>query len=172
MCTKSPPPKHLILGVGGNDLMDKDPGSCAKSMEGLIQCVRQQSASTEIHILPAFERLNNSQYNAKVSRFNEKLKQLCSSTECRFIENPVINSRSRALYSDGIHFSELGMKSFARVIKTHLNPILGMKPYSEYTRDNIPRDRPRGGRRGTSTPRQRSVNDVLQELAKLITKEH
>jgi hypothetical protein len=80
------------------------------------------------------------------------------------------------------HFSPNGKNSFVRIVKTHLNPILGMKPYSEYVRSQNPGRRTPGIRQTRGKPGQPQNNkrlqgqkqnnykpgELLKELAKLL----
>ena len=38
-----------------------------------------------------------------------------------------------SLYSDGVHFSDAGKRHLVRIIKFHLNPFIGLKPYNNYS---------------------------------------
>lgn len=58
LCASHKLPKHLIIGVGNNDL-DKTPtNSCVAEMKRFIHSVRNKSNNCNIHILPTFERVN------------------------------------------------------------------------------------------------------------------
>lgn len=49
------------------------------------------------------------------------------------MKNRHITSRSRHLFEDGIHFSKAGTIELARMIKTNVNELLGLKPYQDYS---------------------------------------
>ena len=88
---------------------------------------------SDIHILPAFERVGEQAFNRKVKEFNDEIKVFCEKkSKCSFIENGIIYGYKTNMYSDGIHFSALGQKNLVKILKTHLNTRLGLKPYSEY----------------------------------------
>ena len=90
-------------------------------------------------------------------------------------------SADQSLFTDGTHFSPNSKRSFVRIVKTHLNPILGMKPYSEYARSQTPSRRTSGNRQTRGKPGQPQNNnrpqgqkrnnykagELLKELAKL-----
>ena len=125
--------KHIVFGVGSNDLAKKETSSCVDEMKSLIEKTKVSHDSSKIHILPAFERVDEFDFNKKVKEFNENIKHFCETDDrCMFINNSIIYGNKPQLYSDGIHFSELGQKSLVQIIKTHLNPLLGLKPYGEY----------------------------------------
>jgi hypothetical protein len=85
-------------------------------------------------VLPAFERVHNDTFNSKVDDFNQEIKNYCSSTEdIKFINNKLISSLDPSLYSDGVHFSDAGKRHLVRIIKFHLNPFIGLKPYNNYS---------------------------------------
>ena len=124
-CASHEIPKHLIIGVGSNDLQ-KMP-TCVTEMESSIHTVKSKSESCNIHILPAFERVNQGEYNDKVRQSNKDIGKLCQQYEnCYLIENSLISSAGQSIYCDGTHISQNGRKSFVRMIKSHLNPILGI----------------------------------------------
>ena len=73
-------------------------------------------------------------FNSKVDDFNQEIKNYCSSTEdIKFINNKLISSLDPSLYSDGVHFSDAGKRNLVRIIKFHLNPFIGLKPYNNYS---------------------------------------
>lgn len=86
--------------------------------------------SSIIHILPIFERCGDRAYNLKASVTNRKLENICEETEVHFIKMNKISSESPQNYTrDGVHFNNTGKKNLVIMIKQHLNPHLGMKPY-------------------------------------------
>lgn len=88
----------------------------------------------QVHVLPAFERVHNDTFNSKVDDFNQEIKNYCSSTEdIKFINNKLISSLDPSLYSDGVHFSDAEKRHLVRIIKFHLNPFIGLKPYNNYS---------------------------------------
>jgi hypothetical protein len=44
-----------------------------------------------------------------------------------------VSSLDPSLYSDGVHFSDAGKRHLVRIIKFHLNPFIGLKPYNNYS---------------------------------------
>jgi len=122
-----------VFGVGSNDLSEKETNTCVAEMKNLIQRTKISHKATTVHILPTFERVGEHDFNEKVMKFNKEIQQFCKKeSKCEFIQNNVIFGNNKAMYSDGIHFSALGQKNLVRIMKTHLNPILGLKPYTEY----------------------------------------
>ena len=65
-CSSHRLPKHLIIGVGNNDLDQKPTNSCVTEMKQLIHTIRSKSEDCNIHILPTFERVNQRLFNDKV----------------------------------------------------------------------------------------------------------
>ncbi|CAG2241077.1 unnamed protein product [Mytilus edulis] len=134
-CDSHSSPKHLVLGVGNNDLEKKSTSTCIADIKYFISAFLEKNEDTTIHVLPAFERVNKATFNSKCADFNTEMKWFCSQNEkCEFIENKLISSLDPSLFSDGIHFSNSGKKSLVRIIKAHLNPHIGLKPYEEYFR--------------------------------------
>lgn len=86
--------------------------------------------SSIIHILPIFERCVDRAYNVKASVTNRKLEDICEETGIHFIKMNKISSESYT--RDGVHFNNTGRKNLVIMIKQHLNPHLGMKPYDQY----------------------------------------
>jgi len=175
-CMSKNLPKHLILGVGNNDLDKNETSFCVREMTRLINFVRNKSKSCIIHILPAFDRVNKPEFNTKVQNFNNDVGNFCSQIDnCHLIENSLISSAHKALFSDGVHFSVSGQKSLVRIVKRHLNPFLGMKPYSEYIRgknkSSATNRRVQFGRNNNNrsglNDNNSKLNQILRELAKL-----
>lgn len=119
--------------VGSNDLSEKETNTYVAEMKNLIQRTKISHKATTVHTLPAFERVGEHDFNEKVMKFNKEIQQFCKNeSKCEFIKQKMIFGNNKAVYSDGIHFSALGQKNLVRIMKTHLNPILGLKPYTEY----------------------------------------
>ena len=69
---------HLVFGVGSNDLSEKETNTCVAEMKNL----------TTVHILPAFERVGELDFNEKVMKFNKESQQFCKNeSKCEFIQN-------------------------------------------------------------------------------------
>lgn len=93
--------------------------------------------SSIIHSLPIFERCGDRAYNVKASVTNRKLEDICEETGVHFIKMNKISSESPQNYTrDGIHFNYTGRKYLVIMIKQHLNPHLGMKPYDQFQKQS------------------------------------
>jgi hypothetical protein len=115
-CASHKLPKHLIIGVGNNDLDKKPTNSCVAEMKPLIYSVRSKSDNCNIHILPTFERVNQRSFNAKVRQFNKEIEKFCEqSDKCLLIENSLISSADQSLFTEGTNFSPNGKRSFVRI---------------------------------------------------------
>lgn len=70
-------PKHLIIGVGNNDLSNKPFEECKENMQSLVD---QLSNLTDcnIHFLQCFERVGQDHFNRDVSKRNHFLKETCN----------------------------------------------------------------------------------------------
>jgi len=124
-------PKHLIIGIGNNDISSRPLSECMEDMNALLQKLTSLQNCT-VHLLPCFERIGKETFNQNVSKMNILIKEFCEHLpNFHFVANPVpINSNKKSLYQkDGVHFSNNGQKAFVRMLKTHLNPYLGLKPY-------------------------------------------
>ena len=160
---------HVIIGVGSNDLTNRHPDWCTNEMELLIKDLRLQVPETNIHILPAFERLNNDPFNQDVNVYNEKIKLLCAKHGIKYIQNNSINTTNTHLYrDDGIHLNMKGCIALVRLIKTHMNTSLNMKPYEEY---KVPGKQRLTQNRNASGPRKQSGQpNLLENFIKLLLK--
>jgi lysophospholipase L1-like esterase len=119
--------------VGSNDLVRNTPDAIIEKMKDLIQICEQNLPRNQIHIMPAFIRLDNENYNKKLAVCNLKLLSL-QHDNIYIIENKEITDCNccRNLFDDGIHFSIKGTMALVGILKSHLNVRLGLKPYSEY----------------------------------------
>lgn len=132
---------HLIIAVGSNDLADRSPDWCITETEIMIKEVKTRLPTGNIHIMPALERVDHSMYNIEVDSYNNKLKLVCAKHEVQYITtNNVISANKPYLFAeDKIHFNIKGCKALVRIIKTHMNEVLDMKPYGQYQiRQNPP----------------------------------
>jgi lysophospholipase L1-like esterase len=62
--------------VGSNDLVRNTPDAFIEQMKDLIQICEQNLPRNQIHIMPAFIRLDNENYNKKLAVCNLKLLSL------------------------------------------------------------------------------------------------
>ena len=127
--------EHILLCVGSNDLATKSVDNTIRDMQNLLS--NHADPDVAVHIFPAIERVDSPKFNQKVTDYNDKLYVLCANyMNCSVIDLHNIAASSRNLFAkDGIHFNFKGRKELVKCIKTHLNPALGMKPYSEYVFD-------------------------------------
>ena len=152
--------------MGNNDLDKKPTEKCIGEMKSLLSAVRKQNQNTTVHVIPAFERVNKKMYNSKVRAFNEEITKVCDKLDkCMFIENGLISSADSSLFSDGVHFSVLGQKSFVKMIKSHLNPFIGVKPYQDYFRSPKKTAPKQLWKRDVNTSGE--VKKLLQQLVQL-----
>ena len=119
--------KPIVLGIGSNGLSTAD--RCISDMKDLLSHCKEKHPS--IHVLPAFERVNEGNFNGRVKLFNEEIKAFCAKDHnYEYIENRLIFSHNKSVFQqNGIHFTVTGQKCLARLLKSHLNPKLGLRPY-------------------------------------------
>lgn len=131
---KEKSPKHIIIGVGWDDLANKNPEDAALKFNKLVSV---KPKSSIVHILPIFERCEDRAFNLKASVTNRKQEDICEETGVHFIKMNTISSESPQNYTrDGEHFNNTGRKNIVLMIKQHLNPHLGMIPYDEYQKQS------------------------------------
>lgn len=128
-------PKHLLLGVGGNDLTTKPVEQVIDEMNSLVCSI---APGIQVHLLPALERVGNSEYNQKARRYNKLLATSHTNHQgnVSVIEISFSSSKPELFAPDNIHLNNKGRAALVRDIKSHLNPMLGIKPYREYKRDS------------------------------------
>ena len=115
----------LILSVGGNDVFRRDrrPVNVGALMEDFSDLLRVARSKTGrcvvIGILPR-KYCDQGVYN-QAGEVNRKLEELCRQRSCRFI-NPWCNffGMDGMYQRDGVHFSSLGSKVFARLVNLNL----------------------------------------------------
>jgi hypothetical protein len=124
-------PKHIILGIGSNDIENKNPENILQEIKELIASAPKNCV---LHFLPIFQRLGDVDYNRKVQKINGNLKNVCVSTDSDvyYIDEDRISQHKGNYAKDCVHLSNLGRKNLVCTIKGHLNPHIGMKPYHQY----------------------------------------
>jgi hypothetical protein len=167
-------PKHIILGVGCNNISNETPENVIRGFYKLIESAPQGSY---VHILPVFKRIGESDYNRKVDEVNQRLEVMCESrTQIRvfFVKKKTNLDHERNYARDGVHFSNVGRRNLVVTIKGHLNPFLGMKPYDQYRKSTY-RQEPQKQVPRSYTPvrHQRNrelpqIRDLLQQLSYLV----
>ena len=123
-------PKHLIIGIGNTDISSRPLSECMADMTVLLPKLTSLQNYT-VYLLSGFERIGKETLNQNVSKMNIAIKKFCEHhSNFHFVANPVpINSKHKSLYQkDGVNFSNNGQEAFLRVLKTHLNPYIGLKP--------------------------------------------
>ena len=160
---------HVIVAVGSNDLTNRHPDWCINEMEYLIKDLRLQIPESNIHILPAFERLNNDPFNLDASAYNEKLKLLCAKYSIKHIQNNSINTTNSQFFrEDDIHLNMKGCIALVRLIKTHINSCLNLKPYEQYKFPG--KQRQTQNRRSSGPAKQSGQSNLLENFLKLLLK--
>ena len=76
----------LLLSVQMTGQIRRHPDWCINEMELLIKDLRLQIPESNIHILSAFEWLNNGPFKQDASTYIEKLKLLCAKHGIKVIE--------------------------------------------------------------------------------------
>ncbi|XP_061171041.1 uncharacterized protein LOC133180580 [Saccostrea echinata] len=110
-------PKHLIIGVGCNDLSNENSEDVSLRFKEMIT---KNPTNCVLHILPIFERYGDSTYNQKVTETNRELQKLCEENGVNFIKMNKISSENPQNYTrDGVHFSNIGRKNLVIMIKQH-----------------------------------------------------
>jgi hypothetical protein len=123
--------KNIVLGIGSNGLSNSTADRCISDMKDLLSHCKEKHPSASIHVLPAFERVNEGNFNGRVKLVNEEIKAFCAKDHnYEYIENRLIFSHNKSVFQqNGIHFTVTGQKCLARILKSHLNPKLGLRPY-------------------------------------------
>lgn len=99
-CSSNSLPKHLIIGVGNNDLdKKKDTDMCIREMTHLLHSISRRSENCNIHVLPAFERVNQHAFSDKVYHLSSEIEKVCDNySNCEFIKNLLISSSDQTLF--------------------------------------------------------------------------
>lgn len=158
--------RHIVLGVGSNDLSIKTTTLCVNEMKTLIDDTKNSHTHSKIHVLPTFDRVKQSHFNRKAKEFNEEIQKYCENqSDVEFIlNNDIIGTNTSIFQDDGIHFNQLGKKYLVRILKTHLNPVFGLKPYNEYKTSNSTNKTPnRNYRQNHSYGRQNNDNQSYRQ---------
>ncbi|CAG2223921.1 unnamed protein product [Mytilus edulis] len=131
--------KNILVMVGSNDLShNKSPDILAEHLSTLKNLVNNRFPNTNIHVFPLFHRLNEELFNQDVDIVNTRLERLISNS-LSLVRNDNINVRNhRYCLTDGLHLSISGNFELVRAIKSHMNPVLGLKDYHNYNQsENI-----------------------------------
>ena len=89
--------------------------------------------SSKSNIVPVLPRLYNERYNREASAVNSRL-QVLISDRTSIVNLDDITTADRTLFNkDDIHLSKQGNLVLVRMLKTQLNPKLGLPAYSSYS---------------------------------------
>ena len=61
-----------------NDLSNSTADRCISDMKDILSCCKEKHPSASIHVLPAFVRVNEGNFNGRVKLFNEDVKTFCA----------------------------------------------------------------------------------------------
>jgi lysophospholipase L1-like esterase len=73
-CKYHTPPKHLVIGVGSNDLDKKPTNTYITEMKNLLSDLVANHIGTTVHVLPAFERVHNDTLIQRLTTSTKKLR--------------------------------------------------------------------------------------------------
>ena len=171
-------PNHLIIGVGCNDLTNKPTSMVIEDMNRMLQHI---TPTIRVHLFQAFERIHDVEFNQKVHKYNSELAKLMEKFKnVSIIKSDNIHGGKFNLYArDKIHFNQKGKIALVRALKLHLNPEIGLKPYTNYSQNphntrarrfnNQPKWKSMGPPRKDSTRNpQREFRELVQILAQLV----
>ena len=141
----------MLYIFGGNDL-DRANSSVDEVLNSFKEIIDKNLAKLpqegQIHIMPVLNRLKRDDYNIKAAQLNEKLKGL-TSERVHLINNGVpINPEAGFYESRGVHLNRAGLLEIVKLIKTHINPLLGLKDYKEYNTGSTPQNKSRSRSNG------------------------
>lgn len=126
--------KAVTFVVSSNDLARaKSVSLCQTEMEHLTKLTRSRMGKdTHIAISQVLPRTGWVTYNRKAEDFNARMKKFCERHANMYFvrQNNLCGVENRQ--SDGVHLRRQAVGKLVVNIKTVLNPLLGMKPVSEY----------------------------------------
>lgn len=120
---------NTVIVTGSNDLTDRSVEDVIEDTNNLIQYHEENFPNSKLHIFPAIHRLNNKPYNDKVNKFNKEIFKF-QSNHTSIIRNTELHELNPLLFAgDNVHFNKSGNLALVDVLKSHLNPVLGLLPY-------------------------------------------
>ena len=134
--------KETVLIVGSNDIGESSADTVFRKFRNIRDKFESKFPSCKLNIVPVLPRYNNESYNRNACVVNSKLQALASDNTS--IVNLDISPDDRILFNnDNVHLSKQGNLVLVKLLKTHLNPKLGLPPYSSYSQKDR-RSQPNG----------------------------
>jgi ribonuclease HI len=131
-------PKVLVLQVSDNPIENNELDSCKTQMQELLCLCRKKFGDAHICVSDSLPRKLKSaekqqNYDEKCAAFSTFLHEL---KDIHIIPHPKLVAVTDDLFRDGVHLTRKGLSLLVLDFKSIVNKLLGMKPVSEYIRDN------------------------------------
>ncbi len=156
--------KKVVLIVGSNDLDgQKSVSKTEVELDDLLRTTRQHMGSdVDILVSEVMPRTGRHVFNKKATDFNARVSRECDRTErLHFIpQRNIFDERNRY---DNIHLAYPAVPRFVRNIKSVLNPLLGLRPITEYQPLGGARSRSREGEADKDTQQQQPPQRQWQQ---------
>ena len=131
--------KETVILVGNNNLQHSSVDTVFRKFHDLGVNFKKKFPSNHLSIVPILPRYENDNYNSDASTVNMRLQELSSDNISIVILDGISPLESTQFNKDKIHLSNQGNLVLIRAQKTHLNPKLGLPPYSSYShREDTP----------------------------------
>lgn len=128
-------PSNIVFHAADNDLLSYEAIDCFYAMRDLVNFCCSKFPNAEIIVSRVFPRIydNPSTTDIYIRRANEFNRLI---TSFMGVKNTVFHSNfhtaEKPYFYDGIHVTGSGAAMWVRNLKNTLNPLLGLRPYSDY----------------------------------------
>ena len=124
----------IVYIIGSNDLTVSSAHDVAVKCKDLILTTKKQFANSKVVYYGVPPRKHDEKrwpdYEGKRKELNECMEKFCSETERIFFAESTVSMDQ--ISHDKIHVKHTEVKTIITDLKKVLNPLLGLKPYTEY----------------------------------------
>ncbi len=122
-------PRHVVIQVGTNDLVNKDVPIVRHELKELLQDTRAKFPTASVLFSQILPRIGNADFNNKAWQLNSAIKAACDTKGIHFIPHARLwgmATRARHFVGDGIHLTTSGIGVLVQDYKLVLNPLMGI----------------------------------------------
>lgn len=134
-CQKNP--KVIVLHVAANSLTNASAEDCVTRMHDLLKFCMDKFPNAKIIHSEIFPRLlrteaGTKKYYYEMVRYNKLMREIIKDNSFMIRHKYLNDPWTHHFQNDGLHLSEIGIKTFVKSMKIVVNPHLGLTTYTHY----------------------------------------